>query len=873
LIQLSDKTEEAFTAEDEAILLQLAQLLASASEVDRLAKAEQQARQIAETLRVANLSLTQNLHLDDVLETLLDYLGWLVPYDSASVMLRENEATLSFRAIRSYRRGGGEALPTQRIIAAQTNPILYALLTTGKSILLADTNAPPGTGRAQEMDATRRSWLGVPLVSDAQVIGLYSVEKDEPGFFTDDHVRLAEALATQAVVAIENARLFDALRSSEERYRAATELASDYAYAFRVNADGELTREWVTEAFTRITGFTPDEIATQGGWLNLVYAEDLPIARQHMQALFSNQASVSEFRIVTKSGEARWVRDHSRPVWDAAQERATYIYGAAQDITARKEAEEALKRRAAELEALAEVSSALRAARAVEEMMPIFLQKSIAVVNGALGAIFLTEPESGDMVARGWFPPHPELLGARHPAHEGVTGHVAQTGEMHISYDPLNDPLSRPLQGERDLWGKMGVSISVPLRTQNDVVGVMHLGLSQAHRLTEAEMRLLTAIAEMAGNSLHRAILHEQTEQRLQRLAALRAIDSAISTSFDLNFTLNVLLQQVVTQLRVDATAVLLFNPRTGVLEFAAGKGFRTEAINRSAFELGEGYAGRVAQERLTTFVADLRLVATDPSDTRGMQLAAENFVSYMGMPLIAGGDLRGVLEVFQRAPLRADAEWMDFLATLAGQAAIAVDNASLFESLQRSNTELKQAYDATIEGWSRALDLRDEGTHGHSQRVTDMTMRLARAMAIEGETLNYMRWGALLHDIGKMGIPDHILHKPGPLTDEEAATMRHHPVYAYEMLWPIAFLRSALDIPVSHHEKWDGTGYPHGLKGEQIPLAARIFAVVDVWDALRSDRPYRKGWPEEKVRAHIRGLAGSHFDPQVVEIFEMMTT
>lgn len=177
-------------------------------------------------------------------------------------------------------------------------------------------------------------------------------------------------------------------------------------------------------------------------------------------------------------------------------------------------------------------------------------------------------------------------------------------------------------------------------------------------------------------------------------------------------------------------------------------------------------------------------------------------------------------------------------------------------------------AYDATIEGWSRAMDLRDRETEGHSQRVSDMTLRLARVFGFEEQELMHVRRGALLHDIGKMGIPDQILLKPGPLTEDEWEIMRLHPVYAYEMLRPVEFLRPALAIPYAHHEKWDGTGYPRGLRGADIPLEARLFAVVDVWDALSSDRPYRKAWPVEQVIAHIRSLAGTHFDREVVQIF-----
>jgi len=183
-------------------------------------------------------------------------------------------------------------------------------------------------------------------------------------------------------------------------------------------------------------------------------------------------------------------------------------------------------------------------------------------------------------------------------------------------------------------------------------------------------------------------------------------------------------------------------------------------------------------------------------------------------------------------------------------------------------NVDLTHAYDATIEGWSRALDLRDKETDGHCRRVTDLTLRLACALGLPAERLLSVRRGALLHDIGKMGVPDGILLKPGPLSDDEWAIMRRHPSAAYELLSPIEFLHPALDIPYCHHEKWDGTGYPQGLAGEQIPFAARVFAVVDVWDAMCSDRPYRAGWPPARVCEHIRGLSGTHFDPQVVDAF-----
>lgn len=189
-------------------------------------------------------------------------------------------------------------------------------------------------------------------------------------------------------------------------------------------------------------------------------------------------------------------------------------------------------------------------------------------------------------------------------------------------------------------------------------------------------------------------------------------------------------------------------------------------------------------------------------------------------------------------------------------------------EKLQKAHEHLLDAYDATIAGWSHAMDLRDRETEGHSQRVTELTLKLAKAFGIEEDALTHIRHGALLHDMGKLGIPDSILQKPDQLNPEEWVVMRKHPQLAYEMLYPVEYLRPALDIPYCHHEKWDGTGYPRGLKGEEIPLAARIFAIVDVWDAITSDRPYRPAFTIDQALAHIREQSGRHFDPQVVDVF-----
>ena len=355
-----------------------------------------------------------------------------------------------------------------------------------------------------------------------------------------------------------------------------------------------------------------------------------------------------------------------------------------------------------------------------------------------------------------------------------------------------------------------------------------------------------------------------EIQRHLGRISSLRAIDMAMTDSLDLPFTLGVVLKQVTNQLAVDAAQVLVFNEHTQMLEYAAGSGFRGSATGNASLRLGEGHAGRAALERRLVRSSDLGQEIV----FRVSLVAEEHFVASYAMPLIAKGNLRGVLEVFHRSPLTPNAEWLNYLETLAGQTAIAIDNSLLFTGLQRSNGALILAYDTTIEGWSRALDLRDKETEGHSKRVTALSLKLARALGMDDTLLIHARRGALLHDIGKMGVPDAILLKPGPLTDEEWVIMRKHPTFAHDLLAPIDHLRPALDIPYCHHEKWDGSGYPRGLVGDRIPLAARIFAVVDVWDALISDRPYRPAWSEERTRAHVKALSGTHFDPMVVDAF-----
>ncbi len=512
-----------------------------------------------------------------------------------------------------------------------------------------------------------------------------------------------------------------------------------------------------------------------------------------------------------------------------------------------------------EFAALHETVRDLTEHRDLSSLLETIVDRASSLLHAARAAMFLYRPESGELemtVAKGYAnePPATVLPG------EGAIGQAAER-RMPIAIDAR---LAAPAGGT----GQAGVQLAVPMLYSGELLGVLGVGEVSANegRVTDADIRLLSLFAGQAAGVIHNTRLLEEATRRLQYVQALHMIDLAISSSADLRIVLNILLGQAVTLLGVDASAVLLLNERTQRLDHFVSRGFHTSLIEHASVRVGHGLAGRVVTERQPTSVPDLSKAAADPQ--RSLLVASEGFHSYAAAPIISKGKVRGVIELYTRRSSERDRVWLDFLEALAGQAAIALENVELFEGLQRSNAELTLAYDATIEGWSRALDLRDKETEGHTLRVTEGTERLARAMGLNESELVHVHRGALLHDIGKMGIPDSILFKAGPLTEQEWTTMRRHPVSAHEMLAPIAFLGPALDIPYCHHERWDGGGYPRGLKGEQIPRAARIFAVIDVWDALSTDRPYRKGWPKRKVFDYIQDLAGKAFDPRVVRVF-----
>ncbi|RRR65719.1 MAG: PAS domain S-box protein [Candidatus Viridilinea halotolerans] len=611
------------------------------------------------------------------------------------------------------------------------------------------------------------------------------------------------------------------------------------------SVDGAI--RWINPAFTQLTGYGNEEAIGASSRLLRSGRNEPRLYEDLWKTVLAGRTWSGQLINRRKDGSFYHEEQTITPV--LIDGVVTHLVAVKQDVSLRFARER-------ERESLLVMASALRTARTRAEMLPTLLRQTMMLLRAVGALLSLREETTSQPIFELGVGVWTQFTG-RYPtgAHD-ITLQVLANGR------PFHGPPPPELGTNTSLEGHSAAC--VPLRVHEATLGA--LWVVCPHPLHDDDLSLFTGIADMAANAIQRTTLFEQTERRLQRLISLQTIDQAITSSLDKRLSLRVLVDQAQRQLGVDAATVLLLNNAEHTLDYTAGQGLQDAYPRSVSVRLDVSLAGMAVRERRRIWIKDLSLQAE--LDERHRLLAGAGFRAYIATPLIAQGQIMGVLEVLQRRALNPEPEWLDYLDTLAGRAAVAIDNAELFGRLQRSHSDLVMAYDTTLEGWSRALDLRDKETEGHSRRVTELTVRLARAMGLSEAEIVHVRRGALLHDIGKMGIPDAILLKPGPLTDEEWAIMRRHPTYGYQLLAPIAHLHPALDIPYYHHEKWDGSGYPHGLAGESIPLPARIFAIVDVWDALRSDRPYRTAWDVERVREYLREEAGHHFDPKVVAAF-----
>jgi PAS domain S-box-containing protein len=614
----------------------------------------------------------------------------------------------------------------------------------------------------------------------------------------------------------------------EEQLSKIAEMAPGGLCTLKYCPDGSMFIPYASPVWEEIHGIKVEDVKSNlGALMNAIHPDDRErIFHSLVVSARKMLPWIEEMRVIHPTKGEIWVEGRTSPLLES--DGSIVWYGFITDITARKRASEEIKQTSQ------------------------WLEKTQRLANVG-GWCF-------DMVARkGWCSPETRQI-------YGLDQEEFSIDSDYIRTVPLPEYQEQLTRGIAALVYE-GAKYDVEYRIFNRLDGTIR----DIHAVAEFDpesRRVFGALQDItAPKQAELALreLHSETSRHLEQLKALREIDQSILSNLDLDHTLEVLLRKIIATLQVDAANVLLYNPQTQTLEMACQHGLPSHRW-RGMVRLDNSHAGRVALLRQMDFVPDLSQL--DDTLTQKIRDDGETFISYVGMPLVAKGELEGVLQLFHRTHLEPDGDWFSFLAALADQAAIAIHSARLFTEQQQTNARLTQAYDDTIDGWSHALDLRDKETEGHSQRVTDLTLALVKRLGIPDQALVHIRRGAKLHDIGKMGIPDKILLKPGPLSSDEWETMRMHPAYAVALLSRIKFLAPALEIPRYHHERWDGTGYPMRLKGEDIPLSARIFAVVDVWDALTSDRPYRHAWSKDKALDYIRDQSGKMFDPAVVEAF-----
>ena len=592
-----------------------------------------------------------------------------------------------------------------------------------------------------------------------------------------------------------------ALKESEERYRAL--FKDNQSVILLINPDLG-TIEDANPSAARFYGWPLEEMrGLKVREINVISEEKI---RSEMQKTLSERKNFFTRQHRLHDGTIRDVEIYSGPI---ELEDKTLLYALVNDITDRRIAENALQNHLQRQERIVELSTALTATVDLDDIYQTVrnsLRKIIAF--DTLGITLLDQEKISVVFAdQQGYQFNKELSGPKIlDLNKTGCGRIKAILESKTIIDPdcfKEDCDCNGLLNEQADQYKS--AMFVPMIADGKVIGTIDLLSFEKNIYLAEDTNWIGIVANLTALNIQNAKLFSNTTKHLAELAALHAIDIVVTSSHSQEEIFKVLLDQTSSRLGVDAADILLLDETGQTLTYADGYGFVSPTIKNIKLKLGESYAGKVAAEKKSIMIYDFSVLDTTDWIDHGDYV--EEFKAYICTPLVLENKTIGVLELFHKTKINPDADWLRFLDLLASQAAIAASHVKFFQEIQTANLELLQAYDATIEGWSQAMDLRDKETEGHTQRVTNLAIELARKIGVNENELVHMRRGALLHDIGKLGVPDNILLKPGPLTNEEWMIMRKHPIFAYHMLIDITYLKPALDIPYCHHEKWDGMG------------------------------------------------------------------
>jgi PAS domain S-box-containing protein len=706
--------------------------------------------------------------------------------------------------------------------------------------------------------------LSAPIWIRDQSLGEVSVfYKEDRPFLIPEEQNLLDAIAERLGLWHQQNETQKRLTESERWFRNAIMLAPNPIMIHSMS--GKIIE--VNDAWLDTTGYQRDEIDTVEKWVRMAHPDRHEEIQRMIVDNFSGETVTTDgqYPVLAEDGRQLQWYFSSAPLGNLPDGQ-TIVITIAIDITERVAAEEGRQQYLSRIVAMSEIDQLMVSTLELDKVLDQITSNMENVIQFDAMSVLMLEGDYIQMIACRGFENPEEILALRFPSRPDYPNYKVIENKEPVMVMNVSEEYPKFLQpGNSHLGNEIKAWLGVPLVNKDGVIGMFTIDRIESTPYTETEIEVAMQYANRAAIAITNAQLYEQTKDNLEKLAILRAVDNAITGSRDLGEAIDIILEQIQIGLGIDVATIYQYEKETDSLVHVRSRGFHTEGKLDVKIKMGQGYIGTIAETRQPKFVP--KVVWNEEGKKFPFSFEDEGIISYYGFPLISNDSLQGVLELKHRSRLEPEGDWVHFAETLARQTAIAVDNLTLFADLEKANKELREAYDATIEGWAHALEIRDKETEGHSRRVGRLTVAIAKEYGFSEEQLVHVRRGVLLHDIGKMGIPDQILHKPGPLDDEEWEIMRQHPDYAYDMLKSIDYLTPALNIPHYHHERWDGSGYPEGLKGEAIPLEARIFAVVDAWDALTSDRPYRKAWSEEKTKRYLQEMAGKEFDPDVVEI------
>ena len=525
------------------------------------------------------------------------------------------------------------------------------------------------------------------------------------------------------------------------------------------------------------------------------------------------------------------------------------------------ELEATVRIRTAELSTLFEISTTLRNAGPVNEILAMAITKTMESLQAETGAIFQYDQHTSQMVVHAAQGKLAKLLGLRLERAEGVCGHVARTRALYAFPNLTTDPHT----SEKIFPLVRGVKsgMCVPLEVRGQLIGALMIACYHPRSFTDSEEHLLVAIADMVAMAVHRAGLFEELEHRVQELDTLFEIGKSLTSTLSIQEILGKVVISACRAIPAEGCWIHLWDEKRKRFVLGAVEGFSSDLVGKFTYHSGEGLTGWVFQEGK---IANVPNVAADPNWKHEPQyesaLPSKEAKNALVVPLTAGTKTLGVLGIVNK--IGADSfskNDQSLLSALADQVAIAIENARLYEDVRALSVE-------TVRSLAVAIDARDPYTHGHSEGVVKLALRLARELDWNKTDLELLEFAALLHDVGKLAVPDYILRKIEPLNNEEWAIIRKHPAQSALIVKPVKSLKRILPWISHHHERWDGNGYPDKLKGKSIPLAARVIALADAYDAMTTDRPYRQALPTDQACQELKRGAGTQFDPILVEVF-----